>query len=94
MRRAMTSVPCVPMQVAERYQLHFAHRCRFLGCLNKACSLCANNPKKRCLDADNFDECYADNQVLKSKCDIDVFVQLLSLSSGNVVNLPGVEIQV
>ncbi|GAX76070.1 hypothetical protein CEUSTIGMA_g3513.t1 [Chlamydomonas eustigma] len=78
----------------EKYSLRFAHKCRFLGCMDKSCALCANNPNKRCLDHDNFDECYADNQALKSKCDIDVYVQLFSLTTGNVVNLPGLEIQV
>jgi hypothetical protein len=67
---------------------------RFLGCLYKSCALCANNPNKRCLDHDNFDECYADNQALKSKCDVDVYVQLFSQTTGRVVNLPGLEIQV
>ncbi len=62
--------------------------------MDKACALCANNPNKRCLDHDNFDECYADNQALKAKCDADVFVQLVSQTTGLPANLPGVEIQV
>ena len=40
---------------------------RFYGCKNKDCTLCENNPHKRCSEIDNFDECYADNQTLRSK---------------------------
>lgn len=48
----------------------------------------------RCREDDNFDECYADNQALKSKCDMDVFVQLVSLTTGNVVTQSGIEVRV
>ena len=83
-----------PGQQQETFQLKFAHRCRFLGCLNKQCTLCINNPNKRCPADDNFSDAFADNQALKSKCDMDIFVQLVSLSSGSPVNVPGMEIQV
>ena len=37
--------------------------CRFVGCMEKACELCANNPNKACGPGDNFDSSYADTQV-------------------------------
>lgn len=59
----------------DSFSLRFSHRCRFLGCQSKSCSLCVNNPEKRCLPSGNFDECYADNQSLKSRCKADIFVE-------------------
>lgn len=40
------------------------------------------------------DECYADNQVLRSKCDAEVFVELVNAQSGEPIAVPGMEVQV
>ena len=49
----------------------------------------------RCQEDDNFNECYADNQALKSKCDMDIFVQLISMTTGKLVTThSGIEVQV
>lgn len=53
-----------------------------------------NNPNKTCGEFDNFDACYADNQVLKAKCDADIFVELVNKATGEAYQQPGVEIQV
>ncbi|EFJ45471.1 hypothetical protein VOLCADRAFT_105916 [Volvox carteri f. nagariensis] len=66
----------------------------FLGCMRKECPLCKNNPNKKCREDDNFDECYADGQVLKSKCEADVYLELVNLRTGAPEALPGVEIAV
>uniref|UniRef100_A0A7R9V475 Uncharacterized protein n=1 Tax=Chlamydomonas euryale TaxID=1486919 RepID=A0A7R9V475_9CHLO len=78
----------------EILSLKFAHRCKFSGCRNKECGLCANNPSKRCEDGDNFDESYADQQLLKSKCDSDIHVEAVDIHSGQAVNLSGMEVVV
>ncbi len=70
------------------------HR-RFLGCRYRHCALCANNPHKRCGENDCFDDCYVDNQILKSKCDADIYVELVDAAGiyGRSA-LSGVEVQV
>eukprot|EP00798_Chlamydomonas_sp_ICE-L_P031496 gene31496-6684_t len=72
----------------------FRHRCRFLGCSKKTCVLCKNNPHKRCKDTDNFDECYADNQVLKAKCEAEIFVELRNGATGQSEVMAGLEFQI
>lgn len=62
--------------------------------MRKECPLCKNNPNKKCREDDNFDECYADGQVLKSKCEADVFLELVNLRTGVAEALPGVDIAV
>jgi len=74
--------------------LRFGHRCRFIGCMSKECNLCKNNPNKRCPEGDNLDECYADCQVLRSKCEAEVFVELVNTQTERPVALPGMEVQV
>ncbi|KXZ52828.1 hypothetical protein GPECTOR_8g211 [Gonium pectorale] len=81
-------------RITDSYALRFTHRCRFLGCMRKECNLCKNNPNKKCREDDNFDECYADGQVLKSKCEADVYLELVNLRTGVAEALPGVEIAV
>lgn len=68
--------------------------CRYLGCSNIDCPLCKHNPHKTCPSNDNFDEAYADNQVLRARCDADVHVELYNASTGEVFSAPGVEVQV
>lgn len=58
------------------------------------CGLCKHNPHKTCATAENFDEAYADNQVLRARCDADVCVELFNASTGEVFSAPGVEVQV
>lgn len=67
---------------------------RYLGCTSPDCGLCKNNPNKRCPSDDNFDEAYADNQVIKSKCDSEVHVELLNDLTGEAYAAQGVEVQV
>ena len=93
-RFAATAQPLAQRQRSRAAPSCSCCLCRFLGCMNKECQLCANNPNKRCRPNDNFDECYADNQVLKSKCDADVFVQLLSETTGRPADMSGLEVQV
>jgi hypothetical protein len=62
--------------------------------MHKQCQLCKNNPCKRCPPGDDLDEAYANNQVLRSKCEADVFVEVVSAQTGLPVSLPGVEVQV
>jgi hypothetical protein len=68
--------------------------CRYLGCSNTECPLCKHNPHKTCPSNDNFDEAYADNQVLRARCEADVHVELYNASTGEVFSAPGVEVQV
>lgn len=79
---ALSSFPCT------------LHALRFLGCISQECTLCKNNPHKTCAAVDNFDEAYADNQVLKSRCEAEIFVELINQSTGEVYSAPGVEVQV
>lgn len=67
---------------------------RFLGCVSQDCMLCKNNPHKTCGGDDNFDEAYADNQVLRTRCEAEIFVDLINQVSGEVYSAPGVEVQV
>ncbi|KAG2453449.1 hypothetical protein HYH02_001670 [Chlamydomonas schloesseri] len=83
-----------PVGLSDSYALRFTHRCKFLGCMRKDCGLCKNNPNKKCREEDNFDECYADGQVLKSKCESDVSLELINLRTGLPEALPSVEIAV
>mmetsp|Transcript_40431 Transcript_40431/g.89814 ORF Transcript_40431/g.89814 Transcript_40431/m.89814 type:complete len:922 (-) Transcript_40431:1054-3819(-) len=92
--RAVSALGTAEHHESDSYVLRFKHRCRFFGCTRKECLLCKNNPNKRCKDDDNFDECYADNQVLKSKCDSDVYIELLNAGTGQVASVPGIEVQV
>jgi hypothetical protein len=68
--------------------------CRFLGCVSQDCLLCKNNPHKTCGADDNFDEAYADNQVLRARCEAEIFVDLTNQVTGDVYSAPGVEVQV
>lgn len=68
--------------------------CRYLGCPQRDCFLCKNNPNKHCTENDNFDEAFADNQPLRSKCDADIWVELYNQDASGSEALPGVEIQV
>jgi len=43
---------------------------------------------------DNLDECYADCQVLRSKCEAEVFVELVNTQTEQTMSLPGMEVQV
>ncbi len=62
-RRTATHAHAVPhVRSAEAHYAAGLHH-RFTGCRSKECSLCKNNPHKRCALEDNFDECFADNQV-------------------------------
>lgn len=67
---------------------------RYLGCANTDCPLCKHNPHKTCPADDNFDEAYADNQVLRARCDADVHVELFNAATGEPFSAPGVEVQV
>ena len=67
---------------------------RFIGCRVKDCILCANNPNKRCTADENFQEAYADNQVLRSKCDSDIHIEIVSTQTGLPADIQGAEIQV
>ncbi|KAG2498858.1 hypothetical protein HYH03_003050 [Edaphochlamys debaryana] len=62
--------------------------------MRKECPLCKNNPNKKCREEDNFDEAYADGQILKSKCEADVFLEIINLRTGQPEALPSVEIAV
>ncbi len=65
-----------------------------MGCLNQDCQLCKNNPHKTCQAGVDFDEAYADNQVLKARCDAEVYIELINQLTGEVFSAPGVEVQV
>lgn len=67
---------------------------RYLGCSNSECALCKHNPHKTCPTGDNFDEAYADNQVLRARCEADICVELVNSATGEVFPAPGVEVQV
>jgi hypothetical protein len=58
------------------------------------CLLCKNNPHKTCSSDDNFDEAYADNQVLRARCEAEIYVDLINQVTGDVFSAPGVEVQV
>lgn len=79
---------------ADSYVLRFKHKCRFLGCAHKQCQLCKNNPNKQCGETDNFDECFADGQVLKSKCESDIYLELVNARTGAAEAVAGVELVV
>jgi hypothetical protein len=67
---------------------------RFLGCVGQECLLCKNNPHKTCGSDDNFDEAYADNQVLRARCEAEIYIDLINQVTGDVYSAPGVEVQV
>ncbi|KAG1659380.1 hypothetical protein FOA52_007843 [Chlamydomonas sp. UWO 241] len=96
---AGTAAPSSPESSAgtegaeEQCALRFEHVCKFQGCTSKACTLCINNPTKRCGDHATFADCCADSQVLRSPCNADVSVQMVSLSTGQPVALYGAEVQ-
>jgi hypothetical protein len=72
---------------------HAPHN-RYLGCANMSCPLCKHNPHKTCAAGLDFDEAYADTQVLRSRCDADVVVELVNAATGELVPAPGMELQV
>ncbi len=65
-----------------------------MGCRKRECALCLHNPNKRCDPSSNFDSAFAANQPLKSACDADVSIELYNITTGQVVSVPGVEVQV
>lgn len=65
-----------------------------MGCSNQDCQLCKNNPHKTCTGGENFDEAYADNQILKARCEAEVHIELVNQLTGEVFSAPGVEVQV
>eukprot|EP00882_Tetradesmus_deserticola_P008555 GHRQ01009022.1.p1 GENE.GHRQ01009022.1~~GHRQ01009022.1.p1 ORF type:complete len:181 (+),score=65.56 GHRQ01009022.1:311-853(+) len=92
--RALYSISAQETSGHAQLQLKFNHSCRFLGCVSQDCMLCKNNPHKTCGSGDNFDEAYADNQVLRARCEADVYVDLINHVSGDICSAAGVEVQV
>jgi hypothetical protein len=80
--------------IQDKLLLRLVHVCKFRGCKSKDCALCINNPNKRCGADSQFAECFADNQVMRSPCDADVCIQLVSLATGEPVAINGVEVVV
>lgn len=39
-------------------------------------------------------ECYADCQLLRSKCEADVYLHVINSATGQPENVPGLELQV
>ncbi|WIA29348.1 hypothetical protein OEZ86_011853 [Tetradesmus obliquus] len=91
--RALYSISAQDTSGHAQLELKFNHKCRFLGCVSQDCMLCKNNPHKTCGGDDNFDEAYADNQVLRTRCEAEIFVDLINQVSGEVYSAPGVEVQ-
>ncbi|WIA09270.1 hypothetical protein OEZ85_008678 [Tetradesmus obliquus] len=91
--RALYSISAQDTSGHAQLELKFNHNCRFLGCVSQDCMLCKNNPHKTCDGDDNFDEAYADNQVLRARCEAEIFVDLINQVSGEVYSAPGVEVQ-
>ncbi|KAF6262534.1 hypothetical protein COO60DRAFT_1624938 [Scenedesmus sp. NREL 46B-D3] len=91
--RALYSISAQDTSGHAQLELKFNHSCRFLGCVSQDCMLCKNNPHKTCGSNDNFDEAYADNQVLRARCEAEIFVDLINHVSGDVYSVPGVEVQ-
>eukprot|EP00882_Tetradesmus_deserticola_P013258 GHRQ01014062.1.p1 GENE.GHRQ01014062.1~~GHRQ01014062.1.p1 ORF type:complete len:404 (+),score=192.97 GHRQ01014062.1:311-1522(+) len=91
--RALYSISAQETSGHAQLQLKFNHSCRFLGCVSQDCMLCKNNPHKTCGSGDNFDEAYADNQVLRARCEADVYVDLINHVSGDICSAAGVEVQ-
>lgn len=129
---------CTHQRMAPHAHWMPMQACKFMGCRDPACSLCKNNPKKRCAQDDNFDgapcavvgaaagkaclwvhltasmwvpppsvyahtppclrprgaEAYADNQVLRTKCEADIFVELYNVATGRAHNAPGTDVRV
>ncbi|KAI8477452.1 MAG: hypothetical protein J3K34DRAFT_515786 [Monoraphidium minutum] len=74
-------------------RLRFAHDCKYIGCRDRACHLCRNNPNKKCAPDDNFDEAYADGQVLRSKCEAEITVELSGGAGCIPQDVPNVLVQ-
>jgi hypothetical protein len=87
-------MPAPPLRPHHATPCHAFAVHRYIGCSNSDCALCKHNPHKTCAPADNFDEAYADNQVLRARCEADVCVELYNASTGETFSAPGVEVQV
>lgn len=55
--------------------------CRNLGCLDPACTLCAQNPQRRCNDS-CFAPKYLAGDILKAKCGASIRVEVISRTTG------------
>eukprot|EP00955_Chlamydomonas_euryale_P055023 356009-Chlamydomonas_euryale.AAC.5 len=60
-----TSSRCGGDGTTGALQLRFWHECRYSGCRDASCALCANNPKKRCNPGAELADCYAEQTPLK-----------------------------
>ena len=58
--------------------------CRSLGCLDTECSLCAQNPHRRC--EGNFAGKYLAGDVLKAKCGASIRVEVLDRTTAESVS--------
>jgi hypothetical protein len=90
----LADVPQLGLACSSPWQFWLAVPDRYLGCTDPDCALCKNNPHKTCNPADLFDEAYADNQVLKARCEAELYVELVNATTGEVYPAPGVEVQV
>ncbi|KAK9790768.1 hypothetical protein WJX73_001816 [Symbiochloris irregularis] len=68
---------------AVRLQLVFRHDCLSLGCLDQECSLCAQNPHRRC--EGNFSGKYLAGDVLKAKCGASIRVEVVDRATAESV---------
>lgn len=77
---ALIPVPKMMLGAGSQLQLVFRHDCLSLGCLDPQCSLCENNPNRRC-DV-NFDRKYLVNDPLKAKCRATIRVEVVDRVTG------------
>jgi len=56
--------------------------CRNLGCLDPACTLCLQNPLRRCNDS-CFAPKYLAGDILKAKCGASIRVEVISRTTGS-----------
>lgn len=78
---------------AHSHALRFRHICQSSACPSPSCSLCKNNPNKRCADNCNFGSVYVQGNKIKAKCGSEIFVELLSKATGQAQMLSDVKLQ-
>lgn len=76
----------------RQLHLRFRHECMHHGCVDEGCSLCRNNPKRRCLS--NFCQRYFVNDTLQAKCGAPIKLELVDVRSESVFtsSIPGLKV--
>lgn len=66
--------------------VRFTHACRALGCNDRECGLCRNNPHKRCRGPEFFSPKYLIGDVLLARCGAPIGIELYDTVSGQALD--------